>query len=127
MSNPQFDFEDESRWFLLADQLYLAQPVTGDPRLFNPISAIDINDIADYPFIRIFAGNDTARSWWRLGCYLDFLVDEINPRVRLLRVFCPLNEPLIVEAPTTVASYRLRVHVPFWFEQFKLFLYGYIL
>jgi hypothetical protein len=120
------DFADDSRWFVLASLALVAQNVSEFPNAYIPIPKVNINDISDYPFIRVLVNNPQAKPTWRLGCWGEFLVDEPNAEQLVWRFRCPLGRPSIHQKPDFLGTYRLRFDIPFWFERCNLFIWGYI-
>lgn len=120
------DFGNETNWQLIYDQITTAQGVADNPLAYHPILPITLPFSLPYPFLRVTANYESAKSWWRLGSWIEFLVDEPNPEVEALRILAPVNKPIIIPKPSFLASYKIRAVVPYYFEEISLKIDGYI-
>lgn len=119
------NFGDEANWQLIYDQITYAQGVDGNPLAYRPILPITLPFSLQYPFIRVAANYENAKSSWRLGSWIEFLVDESNPEVEVLRVLAPVNKPIIIPKPSFLGSYKIRAIVPYYFEEISLKIDGF--
>ena len=119
------NFGDESNWYLIYDQITTAQGVDGNPLAYRPINPITLPFSLQYPFLRVTANYEAARSSWRLGAWIDFLVDESSPEVEILRSLAPVNNPIIIPKPSFLTSYKIRASIPYWFDEIALQIDGF--
>jgi len=119
------DFVDGANWAILYDSLITAQGVAGSPLTYVPIAPVTLSEAANYSFLRVTANYEAAKMWWRLGAWIDFLVNENNPEVEAARVLAPVNTPIIIPKPAFLDSYRIRATIPYYFEEIDLRIEGY--
>lgn len=118
-------FAVESNWTLIYDQITTAQGVADNPLFYRPINPITLPFSLQFPFIRVTANYEAAKSRWRLGAWIDFLVDEPNPEVETQRILAPVNKPIIMVKPAFLDSYKLRAIIPYYFEEISLRIDGF--
>lgn len=118
------NFADEANWVGIYDQLTIGSII--DALTYRPIPPIVLSQSLSYPFIRVAANNQNAKDRWRLGAWLEVLVDETNPQVEISRTLCPVNKAAIFSRPEFLQSYRLRFVIPFYFDEISLQVDGYI-
>jgi len=119
------DLANTANWLILYDSIITAQGVAGSPLTYIPISPVTLSESANYPFLRVEADYQEARSWWRLGAWIEFLVNENNPDVEVGRILAPVNKAAIIPKPLFLDSYRIRATIPYYFEEISLRIEGY--
>ena len=118
------DFANEANWVSVYDQLTYGSII--DSLTYYPIPPIVLPASLNYPFLRVAANNQNAKSRWRLGAWIEFMVDENNPQVEILRVLAPVNRAMIIPKPDFLSSYRLKAIVPYYFDEISLQIDGFI-
>lgn len=119
------DFGNSANWLMIYDQVSTAQGVEGNPLAYRPILPILLSQAYSYPFLRVAANYEQARSWWRLGAWVEFLVDENIPDVEVARILAPVNKAAIIPKPVFLDSYRIQFTIPYYFEEISLQVEGY--
>lgn len=117
------EFANEANWVGIYDQLTIGSII--DALTYYPIPPIVLPNSLSYPFLRVAANNQNAKSRWRLGAWIEFLVDEVNPQVEIARVLAPVNQAAIIPRPNFLDSYRLRAVIPYYFDEISLQIDGY--
>lgn len=120
------DLANEANWLSIYDQLTVAQGVAGSPLVYVPIAAIALPNSLSYPYLRVAANNQEAKSRWRLGAWIEFYVDEANPDVEVARVLAPVNKAAIIPKPDFLTTYKIKAVIPYYFEEISLQIEGYI-
>lgn len=118
------DFADEANWVSIYDQLTIGSII--DALTYRPIPPIVLPNSLSYPFLRVAANNQNALSRWRLGAWVEFLVDEVNPQVEVLRILAPVNKAAIIPKPVFLGNYRVRFNIPYYFDEISLQVDGFI-
>lgn len=118
------DFANESNWVSVYDQLTIGSII--DALTYYPIPPIVLPNSLNYPFLRVAANNQNALSRWRLGAWLEFMVDENNPQVEIERILAPVNKAAIIPRPNFLDSYRVRFIIPYYFDEISLQVDGFI-
>lgn len=118
------EFANEANWTPIYDQLTIGSII--DALTYRPIPPIVLPNSLSYPFLRVAANNQNAKSRWRLGAWIEFLVDEANPQVEIARVLAPVNQAAIIPRPNFLNSYRLRAVIPYYFDEISLRVDGFV-
>ena len=118
------DFANEANWVSVYDQLTIGSII--DALTYYPIPPIVLPVSLSYPFLRVAANNQNAKPRWRLGAWIEFLVDEANPQVEISRFLAPVNTAAIIPKPNFLSSYRIRAVIPYYFDEISLQVDGYI-
>jgi len=91
----------------------------------NPIAPVTLPNELSYRFLRVTANAPNAKPTWRWGGYCILKVNESNPQVQVIRLFCPVNTPVILIVPDYLVSYRVSFEPPRWFDELDLKVDGY--
>ena len=118
------DFANDANWVSVYDQLIYGSII--DSLTYYPIPPIVLPNSLNYPFLRVAANNQNALSRWRLGAWIEFMVDEVNPQVEIVRVLAPVNKATIIPKPNFLDSYRLKAIIPYYFDEISLQIEGFI-
>lgn len=119
------DLANEANWVSIYDQLTVAQGVSGSPLVYAPIPTITLPNSLSYPYLRVAANNQEAKSRWRLGAWIEFYVDEPNPDVEVARVLATVNKACIIPKPDFLPTYKIKAAIPYYFEEISLQIEGY--
>lgn len=117
------DFANDNNWIVLYDQLTIGSII--DAFTYQPIPPILLPNSLSYAFLRVTANNQNARAYWRLGAWIDFLVDDDLPQVEVARILAPVNKPCVISKPEILESYRLKATIPYYFDEISLRVEGY--
>ena len=118
------DFANNANWVSVYDRLTYRSII--DSLTYYPIPPIVLPNSLNYPFLRVAANNQNALSRWRLGAWIEFMVDEVNPQVEIVRVLAPVNKVMIIPKPNFLDSYRLKAIIPYYFDEISLQIEGFI-
>lgn len=118
------DFANDENWIVVYDQLTIGSII--DAFTYQPIPPILLPNPLEYAFLRVTANNQNARIYWRLGAWIDFLVDDDFPQVEVERILAPVNKPKIIYKPEILETYRLKATIPYYFDEISLRIEGYI-
>lgn len=110
------DFANPLYWIALYDSL-----TTGA----DGVAPVTLPNALAYRFLRVTASNQNAKDTWRWGGYCILQVNESNPQVEVFRLFCPVNNPIILSVPDYLPSYRVMFEAPRWFDELDLQVDGY--
>ncbi|WP_055075029.1 hypothetical protein [Pseudanabaena sp. 'Roaring Creek'] len=123
MSYP--NFADGSKWHLVFDNLIQAVYTSRNPDAYIPIPPISLSFSLAYRYLRIAANNQNARASWKWGGNADLLVDDVS-QVEVIRRSLRCNQAIIIPVPDYLERYRIKVSVPYWFDEVSLQIDGYI-
>lgn len=85
-----------------------------------PLPPIWIDGSYDHRYLRVTAGNEYPKPNWKLGAYIDLMVDGSTPETRAYRFEPDINEATLLVVPDFLASYKIRAIAPKWFRCIEL-------
>lgn len=91
-----------------------------------PLPPIFVDGSFDHRYLRVTAGNEYPQPSWKLGAYIDLMLNESTPETRAYRAESPINEAALIVVPDFLESYKIRAIAPKWFRCIELKIEGYL-
>lgn len=118
------NFSNSTEWSLILEKQVLATRI--NEKKFIPIAPITFNGISlSFRYLRSTVIKQNAKVNWRLGAWIEFLVDEPNPKVEVLRILSRCNKSTLIKTPEYLDTYQIQAIVPYWFNEISLKVEGY--
>lgn len=126
MSEPVADIISPGRWAQVYSEQRTAQFI--GEREFYPIPPYFVSVLMHSPLLMVTATSQEVRSTWRLGGYLQQVIDSPDAdfvEIPTKKAFVPLNNFQLIRYPKWATAYKLRFFVPSWFSEVRLTIYEY--